>query len=133
MADNFGVLGGATGIAIGTNTVYVCPANRAAKIKLFGQFQGGAASTIDILVNEIRVASVPAMTAGFWTFTNGGAGLLRAPAATTPTGQSAAETAQPAAAIFYLSAGQTVKYTVGGLALQQANLQVVGVEVDLTQ
>jgi hypothetical protein len=132
MADNIGVLGSSNATAVATATVYTCPAGKAAKFRIFGSFQAGAASTLTILVNNVVVTAIPAMTAAHFTFTNGGAGLLRAPAAGGPTGASAAETAQPASPIYYLSAGQTVQYTVGTLALQNANCQVVGVEIDLT-
>jgi hypothetical protein len=132
MADNFGVLGSSVATAVATATVYTCPANKAAKVKIMASFQGGAASTISVLVNNVQVALIAAMTVNHFTFTNGGAGLLRAAAATAPTGASAAETVQPAAPIYYLSAGQTVQYTVGATALIAANCQVVGLEVDLT-
>jgi hypothetical protein len=132
MADNFGVLGSSVAVTVATATVYTCPANKAAKIKLYGSFTGGAGSTITVLVNGVTVALIAAMTSGHFTFTNGGAGLLRAASATAPTGASAAETVQPAAPIYYLSAGQTVQYTVGAAALLAANVQVVGIEVDLT-
>jgi hypothetical protein len=132
MADNYGVLGTSTATVIGTATPYTCPANRAAKVKIFGSFQAGVNSVLTVLVNNVIVAVTGAMTTGQYTFTNGGAGLLSAPGAPLPTGQSAAATAQPAAPIYYLSAGQTVQYTVATANLLAANCQIVGVEVDLT-
>ena len=132
MSDNFGVLGSSVATTVATATVYTCPAGKAAKVKIMGVWQSGASSTLVILVNNIAVATTAGMTAANFTFTNGGAGLLRAPGATAANGQSAAETIQPAAPIYFLSAGQTVQYVVGTAALQAANCQVVGVEVDLT-
>jgi hypothetical protein len=132
MADNFGVLGSSSATVIGTATVYTCPANKAAKVKIMGLWQGGANSVVTVLVNNMTVATSGAITAANYVYTNGGAGLLTAPGATLPTGQSAAATVQPAAPIYYLSAGNTIQYTVATLGLQAANCQVVGIEVDLT-
>jgi hypothetical protein len=132
MADNFGVLGSSTAVAVGPVTVYTCPANKAAKFKLF--FSASSTATpnnFSVAVNGITVAGV-VMPASNTAFTNGGAGLSRAPAAGGPTGVSAAETAQPGPPIYYLSAGQTVTYIVGAAALAAMNFQVVGIEVDLT-
>jgi hypothetical protein len=80
----------------------------------------------------VNVASTGAMTAANYVYTNGGAGLLAAPGAAFPTGQSAAATTQPGAPIYYLSAGNTIQYIVTTANLQAANCQVVGIEVDLT-
>jgi hypothetical protein len=132
MADNYGVLGSSSSTVVGTATAYTCPANKAAKVKIFAMFQAGSNSDVGILVNTIEVARTGAMTAANYCYTNGGAGLLTAPGATKPTGQSAAATAQPGAPIYYLSAGQTVQYTIATANLTLASVQVVGVEVDLT-
>lgn len=132
MSDNFGVLGSASALITGTTTAYTCPANKGAKIRIMAIFQAAANSDVGIVVNGAEVARTGAMTATHYCFTNGGAGLLRAPGAAKPTGVSAAETVQPAPPIYYLSPGQTVQYTVTTLALTAMNFQVVGVEVDLT-
>lgn len=132
MADNFGVLGSSTATVIGTATVYTCPANRAAKVKIMGSWQAGATSGITILVNNVVVSVQTALTASHWTFTNGGAGVVRASGVAAPLGTSAAETVQPSAPIYYLSAGNTIQYQVTTTNLLAANCQVVGIEVDLT-
>lgn len=132
MADNFGVLGTSTATVIGTGTIYTCPANRAAKVKIMGIMQGAATSDVGVLVNNMEVARTGAFGSNNYVYTNGGAGLLVAPAAAKPTGTSAAATVQPAAPIYYLSAGQTIQYTINTANLLAANMQVVGIEVDLT-
>lgn len=131
MADNIGVLGSSTAIAAATATVYTCPANKAAKFRLFGALVATATpSNVSFLVNGVNIATV-ALGANGISITNGGAGLFRASGAAPGTGVSAAETAQPAPPIYYLSAGQTVQFTPSA-ALSSANIQVVGVEIDLT-
>jgi hypothetical protein len=132
MADNFGVLGSSVATVLGTATVYTCPANRAAKVKIMGLWQGAATSDLGMMVNNVEVARTGAFGASNYVYTNGGAGLLTAPGAAKPTGASAAATAQPAAPIYYLSAGQTIQYTVNTANLLAANCQVVGIEVDLS-
>ena len=42
MADNIGVLGSSTAVAVATATVYTCPANKAAKFRIMGMFQGSS-------------------------------------------------------------------------------------------
>lgn len=135
MADKFGVLGTATGKTIGSWTVYTVPPGKAAKLKLFGSFQASGSvgtGTLIIEVGGIDVALTGAMTANFTTYTNGGAGLLSAPAAALQDGRTPGTTIQPAPPIYYLSEGQAVRYRVGVADIQNANLQAVGVEVDLT-
>jgi len=132
MSDNFGVLGSSSATVVGTATAYTCPASRAAKVKIMALFQAAANSDVGILVNGVEVARSGAMTVNFYWFTNGGAGLFRAAAATKPTGASAAETIQPAAPIYYLSAGQTIQITIATANLLASSIQVVGTEIDLT-
>jgi hypothetical protein len=133
MADNGGVLSSASALTVGTTTVYTCPAGHFAKVKIMGRWQGGVNTTLDILVNGMTVASIAAMTTSHYTFTNGGAGLLRASGANAPTGASAAETVQPGPAsnTYFLSAGDTIQYVVGTANMLAAQCDVVGVEVEL--
>lgn len=131
MSDNFGVLGESTAVVLGTATVYTCPANKAAKVKLQLRAQAGNNSTLQVLVNNVAIADSGAMTTNHYIYSNGGAGLWAAPGAAAPDGQTAAKTVQPAAPIFYLSPGDTIQYTVGTIALAAMNFQVVGVEIDL--
>ena len=132
MSDNFGVLGEATDVAVATKTVYTCPSGKRAKVKLQAIMQAAANSDVGIIVNGAEVARTGAMTVNHYCFTNGGAGLIRAPGANKPNGQSAAETVQPAPPIYYLNEGDTIQYTVVTAALLAMNFQVVGTEIDLT-
>lgn len=131
MADRIGVLGQSSFADMGIHTVYMCPASKAAKFRIIALIKGGAGSVVNVLVNGAGIAITPAMTLNHYVFTNGGAGFWRAPAATLPSGISAAETCQPAPPIFYLSAGQTVVYGVTLTDLVSCTIQVVGIEVDL--
>ena len=133
MSDNMGVLGSTTATVIGTNTVYTCPANKAAKFKIMGIMQFGASSDVGILVNAQEVARTGAMTAANYNWTAKGAGLFGGVAsATKPDGTTAAKTIAPCDVIYYLSAGQTVQQTVATANLTANNIQVVGIEIDLT-
>jgi len=132
MSDNFGVLGEVSGTTVSTHTAYTCPANKAAKVRLMGIWQAAANSDVGVLVNGVEVARTGAMTATHYVFTNGGAGLLSTPGASKPDGTTAGKTVQPADPIYYLSAGDTIQYTVTTTALTAGNLQVVGTEIDLT-
>lgn len=133
MADNGGVLGSASALTVGTTTVYTCPVGHFARVKIMGIWQGGNNSTLQLLVNGMQVANIAAMTTNHYTFTNGGAGILRASAAGAPTGASAAETVQPAPAsnTYWLSAGDTIQYVIGTTNMVAVSCDVVGVEVEL--
>lgn len=133
MSDKIGVLGEITTATLGTATAYTCPAAKAAKVRLMfiGQGNGGGGTTIDILVNGMTVAKVAAMTASYYVFTVKGAGIRAAEQAAYPTGIGTTVSVCPSDPIFYLNAGDTVQYTVGGAAMISMNFQVVGVEVDV--
>lgn len=131
MADNYGVLGSTTSTALGTVTAYTCPVGKSAKFKIFAMFQASGVTDVGIIVNGIEVARTGAMAASNYCYTNGGAGILTAPGAAKPTGQGAATTAQPAAPIYYLSAGQTVQLLVAGAVLTSCSMQIVGTEIQL--
>lgn len=132
MSDKIGVLGSAVATAVATATVYTCPANKAAKFKVFFRLTGGVNSNIDIVVNGITVASSGAMTSGHFWFSQGVAdSIAPAPGATAPTGVAAGTTVSPSGATFFLSAGQTLQYTVSTAALGACNMQAVGTEVDV--
>jgi hypothetical protein len=132
MADNIGVLGSATGLTIGTHTVYTCPANKAAKFRLFAKWRTGPATTLTITMNNTIIVVLAAVPDLSFVFTNGGGGLIRTPALTQPTGGTPAETCMPAAPIYYLSSGQSVVYTIATAECTIANCSAVGVEIDLT-
>lgn len=133
MADKIGVLGEATATAVATATVYTCPANKAAKVRLFTRFQGDTNTVVAVLVNGMEIARNTVMTTTHYNYTIKGGGLFAYASgnATPPTGLANALTAAPADAIYYLSAGDTIQYTVVTAALLAMNFQVVGVEVDI--
>lgn len=133
MADRIGVLGEATATAVATATVYTCPANKMAKVRLFTRFQGDTNSVVAVLVNGMEIARNTVMTASHYNYTIKGGGLFAYASgnATPPTGLANALTAAPADAIYYLNAGDTIQYTVVTAALLAMNFQVVGIELDL--
>lgn len=133
MADRIGVLGEATATAVSTATVYTCPANKMAKVRLFARFQGDTNSVVAILVNGMEIARNTVMTASHYNYTIKGGGLFAyaSGAAAAPTGLANALTAAPADAIYYLNAGDTIQYTVVTAALLAMNFQVVGIELDV--
>jgi hypothetical protein len=133
MTDKIGVLGETTSAVLGTATAYTCPAAKAAKCKIMfvGQGNAGAGTTLDILINGMTVAKVAAMTASYYVFSIAGAGVRVAEQAAYPTGIGAGLTVAPADAVYYLNAGDTVQYTIGGAAMISMNFQVVGAEIDV--
>lgn len=133
MSDKIGVLGSSTATTAATATAYTCPANKAAKVRLQAIFQGGVNSQVAVLVNGAEVARNAAMTTGQYNYTIKGGGMFAYAAsnAALPSGLANALTVSPADPIYYLSAGQTIQYTVITAALLAMNFQVVGVEIDV--
>lgn len=133
MSDKIGVLGEATATAVATATVYTCPANKAAKVRIMSRFQGDTNSQVAFLVNGMEVARNTAMTANHYNYTIQGGGFFAYAAgnAAAPTGLANALTVAPADPIYYLSPGDTIQYTVVTAALLAMNCQVVGIEVDI--
>lgn len=133
MSDKIGVLGSATATAVATATAYTCPASKAAKVKLMCRFQGDTNSQVAILVNGMEVARNGAMTTTHYNYTIEGGGLLAYAAgnASAPDGLGDDTTVAPADPVYYLSAGQTIQYTVVTTALLAMNFQVVGTEIDV--
>lgn len=133
MSDRIGVLGESTATAVATATVYTCPANKAAKVKLMARFQGDTNSQVAILVNGMEVARNTVMTNSHYNFTIKGGGIYAYASgnASAPTGLANALAVAPADPIYYLNAGDTIQYTVLTAALLAMNFQVVGIEVDV--
>lgn len=136
MSDNMGVLATLTTTTLGTTTAYTCPAGKAAKVRLQILIQSGAAGTTDfgILVNGCEVARTGVIAANNYLWTPASPGvLLNAASAAKPSGLAfAATTMRPADSIFYLSAGQTIQYSLFTQSPASINFQVVGIEIDLT-
>lgn len=133
MSDRLGVLGEATATTVATTTVYTCPANKAAKVRLMCRFQGDTNSQVAVLVNGMEIARNTVMTTTHYNYTIKGGGLFAYASgnAAAPTGLANAVTVAPADPIYYLNAGDTIQYTVITAALLAMNFQVVGVEVDI--
>ena len=65
----------------------------------------------------------------FWS--NSTTALYDPSTSVDPDGTTAALTLAPGPAVYYLSAGDVVSYTVGTDALVYCNVQVVGTEIDV--
>lgn len=132
MTDKIGVLGEATTATAATTVVYTCPASKAARIKLFFEIQGAADATTDltITVNGIAVMVHSNITASQFLFSSPNA-LKEGPLAAQATGVDGDTTAGPAPTEYFLSAADTVTYTIAGTTALGMNIQVVGTEVDV--
>ena len=132
MADIIGVLGEATTITVGTVNAYTCPAGKAAKFKIMYEIQGAVAGTTDftVKVNGIAVMVHSNITASNYLHSSPNA-LKEGPNAAQATGVDGDTTVGPAPTEYYLSAGDTVTYTIGDADALACNVQVVGAEVDV--
>ena len=133
MADQIGVLGEATTATAATTTVYTVPSAKAAKVKImWAGFSHASTGTGDltITVNGINVAVVLNITAARYVHSNSTL-MVNPETAAAPTGATALLTVAPAPFEYYLSAGDTVTYTIATLTMQAMNIQVVGTEIDV--
>jgi len=133
MSDKIGVLGESTATAVATATVYTCPANKTAKVRIMSRFQGDTNSQVAFLVNGLEIARNTVMTTAHYNYTIRGGGFFAYAAgnAAAPTGLANALTVAPADPIYYLGPGDTIQFTVITAALLAMNTQVVGIELDL--
>lgn len=132
MSDKIGVLGEATTATAATTTVYTVPSSKAAKGRLFYECQGAADATTDltITVNGIDVMVHSNITASQYLFSSPNA-VKEGPLAAQATGVDGDTTAAPAPVEYFLSAGDTVTYTLAGTTALAMNCQFVGTEVDV--
>lgn len=133
MADIIGVLGEASTLTAGVTVVYTCPASKAAKVKIMWSGASHASNStgdLTITVNGIAVAVILNMTAARFLHSNSTL-LVNPETAAAPTGATALLTVVPAPFEYYLSAGDTVSYTIGTDAMVAMNMQVVGTEIDV--
>ena len=133
MADKIGVLGEATTATAATPTVYTVPSAKAAKVKIMWSGRSDASNAdgdLTITVNGIAVAIVLNMTADRYLHSNSTL-MVNPETAAAPTGATALLTVAPAPFEYYLSAGDTVTYTVATRTMQALNVQVVGTEIDV--
>ena len=133
MSDKIGVLGEATTVTIATTTVYTCPSAKAAKVQIMWLAKSGADNlgTLAINVNGIAVATSAALTTVEYFHSTNTLMFQDASLTTLPTGITALLTVAPAPMVYYLSAGDTITYTVATTALTSMNMQVVGTEIDV--
>lgn len=133
MADKIGVLGEATTTTAGTTTVYTVPASKAAKGKIFYRWDIPTDDTGDltITVNGVAVSIRTNVTGSNARFMFSNSTLLNHLVTQVPDGSTALLTASPAPFEYFLSAGDTVTYTLGGSDAVAMNLQFVGVEIDV--
>jgi hypothetical protein len=134
MADIIGVLGEATVATIATTTAYTVPSGKAAKVKIMWLGKSGADGNGDltITVNGIAVATLVNMVTVEFYHSTSTLLIQDASITTAPTGVTALLTVSPAPFEYYLSAADTVTYTIGTTAMNSMNFQVVGTEVDIT-
>lgn len=133
MSDKIAVLGRASATTLGTTTVYTCPAGKAARGRWMARFQGDTNSQVALLVASMEIARNTVMTTAHYNYTIKGGGIFAYAGgnASAPTGLAAALSVAPADPIYYLNPGDTVQYTVVTQALLAANMQFVGVEIDI--
>jgi hypothetical protein len=133
MADKIGVLGEATTATAATTTVYTVPSGKAAKVKIMWAGLSHASTgtgDLTITVNGINVAVVLNITAARYVHSNSTL-LVNPETAAAATGATALLTVAPAPFEYYLSAADTVTYTIATLTMQAMNMQVVGTEIDV--
>jgi|TARA_Y100000310_G_C20629822_1_gene788006 hypothetical protein len=132
MTDSIGVLGSATTATAATTTVYTVPSAKASKVQVMYEIQGAGDGTTDftITVNGIVVMTHSNITASNYLYSSPNA-LKEGPLAAQATGVDGDTTIAPAPSVYYLSAADTVTYTIGGTTAGSCNVQVVGVEIDV--
>jgi|TARA_R110000751_G_scaffold16789_2_gene52765 hypothetical protein len=133
MSDKIGVLGEATVATAATTTVYTVPSGKAARCKIMwagASHASTATGDLTITVNGINVAVIIDMTAARFLHSNSTL-LVNPETAAAPTGATALLTVSPAPFEYFLSAGDTVTYTIGTLTMAAMNMQVVGTEIDV--
>jgi hypothetical protein len=134
MVDIIGVLGEATTVSIATTTVYTVPAGKAAKCQIMFNLKSGSDNngTFAVTVNGAIVMQSAALTTVEYFNTSTALMFEDASSTSNATGLTVARTVAPAPMIYYLSAADTVTYTVATTALSSISIQVVGTEIDVT-
>ena|SRR5215469_6346037 len=130
MTDKVGKLGQAIIATQGTTTAYQCPAGKGAKCQVYFRGAAGTNSTLQITVSGIAILLTAALTAGNISYSTVAA-THNTGAASAINGSSDSTTVAPGPRTFWLSAGDTISYTIGTADFSSMNFQVVGVEVDV--
>ena len=130
MADRFGVLDAASGVTVATHTAYTCPTGCSAKVRLMYRGVAGANSTLSILVNGMAIMLSGALSSGNVSYSSVSK-LHTSDAAASIAGSADGTTIAPFQRDYFLSAGDTVQYTIGTAAFSSMDFQVVGIEAVL--
>ena len=132
MTDKIGVLGSATVATAATTVVYTVPSAKAAKVKIMYEIQGAADATTDftLTVNGLVVMTHANITGSNYLYSSPAA-LKEGPLAGQADGVADATTLAPAPAEYYLTAANTISYTIAGTTALSCNVQIVGTEVDV--
>lgn len=130
MSNKGGVLGESTTATAGTNTAYTVPSGKWAKVRFMFRGIAGTNSTLALNANGVALFTTAAMSSGSAIYSSTGLPrYIDAPA--NIDGSTEAKTVMPYAREYFLSAGDTVTYTIGTADMQSINVQVVGVELDV--
>jgi hypothetical protein len=135
MAAKIGILGEATTVTAATTTVYTVPSSKAAKVRIRFWCSLPNTSTFALIVNGLTVwadtAGAAEFAASAATIAAPGTAVVLNLQATNPfalTGATHVSALIPQD--FYLSAADTVQYTVGVVDATAVRVQVEGVEDD---
>ena len=131
MSDKIGILGQVTTATPGTTTAYTVPSGKAALIRLEYSGISGVNSTLSVAVNGLTTFTTAALTSGNICYSTA-ALMINTGAATVIDGTAQSKVVAPGPAEYYISAGQTVTYTLATAAFSSLTFRVVGTEVDVT-
>lgn len=131
MTDKIGVLGEQTATTVGTHTAYTCPAGKSAKIKIMWRALMANTATLVITVNGVDILN-PAAAGGAEHWFSSPVAMYEEQGTPTnpPDGITDATTVAPGPYEYYLSAGDTVTYSVGVVNITSIKVMVVGAELD---
>lgn len=130
MADRIGVLDAASGVTVATHTAYTVPAGCSAKVRFMYRGVAGSNSTLSVLINGMAVFLTAALTSGNVSYSSVSKAHT-SDAAASIVGSADGTTIAPFQRDYFLSAGDTVQYTIGTAAFSSMDFQVVGTEVVL--
>jgi hypothetical protein len=129
MSDSIGVLGEQTISTIGTTTVYTVPVGYAARVRFEYLGQAAANSTLALVVRQMTIMTSAALTVNNYIFSTNS--LMSVVSATLPDGTADNKTVAKGPYDYYLSAGDTVQYTIGTTNFQSIRVRVVGTLIQL--
>ena len=137
MTDKIGILGqvvdATASRTIANHVAYTVPSGKAAKCQIMWSGKSGADSsgTLAIEVNGVTIAQSVALTTVEF-FHSSTAQMFEDNSITAaPSGLSIALTPAMAPQIFYLSAADTVSYTIATTVMNNMQMMVMGTEIDV--